>query len=232
MAHHSMEKWIDFARGVLGEQESAAMQTHLETGCKQCSEAVNLWRHVYEIARQDQAFEPPESAVRTIKGSFAIHGPRRQQSRAAAVVKLLFDSALAPAQAGIRSSASTSRQLLFGLGSYRLDLHMEPQSDSDRVSVTGQILHAADLIEGTGTLPVALVKGRKVVAETLTSRFGEFSLECERQGQFHLRIKLPGEELQLALVDPIPSGGTQERLITDSKGFTRSRKPKKRRTKG
>jgi hypothetical protein len=232
MDHYSMEKWVDFARGVVGAREKTAMQSHLDTGCKQCSKALNLWKHVHQVARQQTALEPPETAVRQMKAAMAIHGPRRQKGVAAATAKLLFDSGLSPVQVGVRSSGSAARQLLFGVGTYRIDLRMEPQLDSDKVAVIGQVLHSADPREGLGALPVALVKGRKVVAETITSNFGEFNLECDLGGRFYLRVKLPSEELQLALVDPILPPLPVLSLSHDSKALKKASKKRKKRARG
>jgi hypothetical protein len=232
MDHYSMENWVDFARGVVGAQEKTAMQSHLDTGCKQCSKALNLWQQVHQVARQQTALEPPETAVRQMKAAMALHGPRRQMGVAAATAKLLFDSGLSPAAVGVRSSGSAARQLLFGVGTYRIDLRMEPQLDSDKVAVIGQVLHSADPREGLGALPVALLKGRKVVAETITSNFGEFNLECDFEGRFHLRVKLPAEELRLALVDPILPPLPFLSLPRDSKAFKRAPKKRKKASRG
>jgi len=232
MDHYSMENWVDFARGVIGAREKTAMQSHLDTGCKKCSKALKLWKHVHQVARQETALAPPETAVREMKAAMAIHGPRRQKGIAAATAKLLFDSGLSPVQVGVRSSGSAARQLLFGVGTYRIDLRMEPQLDSDKVAVIGQVLHSADPREGLGALPVALLNGRKVVAETITSSFGEFNLECSQEGRFHLRVKLPAEELQLALVDPILPPLPILSLPHDSKSLNRTRKKRKKRTRG
>src|SRR3984957_13970918 len=191
MDHYSMENWVDFARGVIGVRETTAVQSHLDTGCKKCSKARKLWKHVHQVARQETALAPPETGAREMKAAMSIHGPRRQKGLAAATAKLLFDSGLSPVQVGVRSSGSAARQLLFGVGTYRIDLRMEPQLHSDKDAVIGQVPHSTDPREGLGALPVALVKGRKVVAETITSKFGEFNLECDMNGHFHLRVRLP-----------------------------------------
>lgn len=221
-----MDMWVDFVRDLLGAPEKAAMQAHLDTGCKKCSEAKALWERVYSIAQSESALEPPEAVVRSIKGAFAIHGPKPTGVRA--VAKLLFDSALSPVQAGVRSSAPAARQLLFGVGEYSIDLRMEPQVDSDRVALVGQVLRSNDSADGLGELAVALVKKHKVVAETTTSRFGEFNMECELEGAFQLRIKSSAKELELPLIEPT----RLQSLSSDSKGVSKRVKPYKKRTKG
>jgi hypothetical protein len=46
MKHYSLDRWVDFARGVIGDRERAAMQSHLDEGCPICQEAVALWKRV------------------------------------------------------------------------------------------------------------------------------------------------------------------------------------------
>jgi hypothetical protein len=231
MEHYSMEKWIDFVRDVVGAQEKTAMQIHLGTGCKQCTKVLSLWRHVHEVAQYERHFEPPQSAVRSMKGTFAIHGPRNAHRGARAIAELLFDSSRNPLPAGVRSSGSNARQLLFGIGEYRIDLRLEPQFDSEKVAVVGQVLHSTDPTVGLGAVPVALVKGHRVVAESVTSRFGEFNLECDATGRFHLRVKLPSEELQVALIEPILAPGADRPLVHDSKEISKLLKQGKKRNR-
>lgn len=232
MEHFSVEKWVDFARGVIGAPDRTAMQKHLDGGCKECSRIANLWKHVHESAQNDRAIEPSEVVVRSVKGAFGIHGPRRRKAGFRAVAELLFDSATMPAPAGIRSSATAARQLMFGLGTYRIDLRLEPQLDSDRVALVGQVLHSLNPLDGMGELPVALVRGRKVVAETRTTPFGEFSLECNLTGPFQLRVKLPSEELQFALIEPLLPSTVSMPLAYESKELNRILKRRHRPKKG
>lgn len=232
MEHFSVEKWIDFARGVIGVAERDAMKKHLESGCKQCSRSVDLWKHVHQSAQNDRIAEPPDAVTRSIKGAFAIHGPGRRKAGARAVAQLLFDSLLSPAPAGVRSSTTAARQLMFGLGTYRVDLRLEPQFDSDKVALVGQVLHSLTPHEGMGEMPVALLKGRRVVAETTTTPFGEFSLQCDLAGPLHLRVKLPSEELQFTLVEPLLPSMVSMPLAYESKELSRILKRRQRRKKG
>ncbi len=231
MEHYSMEKWIDFARSVVGAQERVAMQSHLEAGCKRCSKVLGLWQRVHKVARDEHMFEPSNSAVRSMKGAFGIRGPRKVRGGARAIVELLFDSARNPALAGVRSNAAAPRQLLYGAGDYRVDLRIEPQLDSEKVAVVGQVLHTSDPSGGLGAIPVALVRGRKVLAESVTSQFGEFSLECDLEGRFHLKVKLPSEELQLPLIEPILEPAAHRPLAYDSKEINEMVRRRKKRTR-
>jgi hypothetical protein len=232
MEHFSMEKWIDFARNVVGAQERAAMEDHLKDGCERCSQSLSMWTRVHGIARHDHKFEPPESAVRSMKGTFGIRGPRKAHGGARAIVELLFDSARNPLPAGVRSDAASARQLLFGIADYRIDVRMEPKIDSDKVALTGQVLQTRDQGDGLGAIPVALVKGKKVVAEAVTSQFGEFALDCDLDGHFHLRVKLPSEELELPLLEPALNTKASGSQVKDSKEIRKARRRSKKSTRG
>jgi hypothetical protein len=231
MEHYSMEKWIDFARDVMGAHEKAAMQSHLESGCQRCSKVLNPWRHVHAIARHDTAFEPPESTVQSIKGAFSIHGPRKATSSSRAMVEVLFDSARTPLFAGVRSQASAARQLLFGAGNYRIDIRVEPQPNSDKISLIGQVLRTTDPSAGLAAIPVVLIKGRKVMAETSTSQFGEFQAECALKGRFDLWLRLPYEELRLPITEPFQKADADRLHAISSAALSKRSRRRKIRTR-
>ena len=202
MRHYSLEQLTDFARNVAGPQERLEMQQHLTEGCKKCSQVVSLWQRLHEIAKHEAGYAPPEGAVRMAKGAFAIRGPRKSGLRARLMATLLFDSSLSPLPAGVRSAVRSERQLLYGVGNYRIDLRIEPQVDTDSVAIVGQVLRSTDAISDVGPVTVKLTKGRKVIAQAVSNKFGEFRLECDLEGGFQLRISLPVEELCVQLIEP------------------------------
>lgn len=223
MEHYSLEKWADFARQVIGEQERAEMQSHLDSdGCRKCSKVLGLWRRVHVAARRELSYQPPEGAVRSMKGTFAIQGPRKATSGARSIAELLFDSAVSPLAVGVRSAATTSRQLLYGAGNYRIDVRIETQADSEKIAVVGQVLNSADPDEIVGAVPVTLTRGRRVLAEAVTSPFGEFDVECDRKGPFELRVVLPSEVLTLPLIEPTLEAIDNVPEVTHSNKLTRN----------
>lgn len=233
MRHFSLEKWADFARNVAGQHEKAAMQTHLNDGCKECAKELRLWRRVHDFGQRQPAYEVPESVVRSMKGIYAIEGKPRIRRAKTAIGELLFDSFRNPLPAGVRSISTSSRQLLYGAGDYRVDVRLEPRMDSEKVSLVGQVLNSADPESSLDAVPVVLLKGGTIVAESLTNRFGEFHLECDLERSLHLRVSLPGEtELRVPLVEPAgePPAGSSDLL--DSKGVRKLLLPRsKKRTR-
>ena len=231
MQHYSLEQWVDFARNVIGKQERASMQDHLDSGCKQCSKALGLWQRVHEAGRQERRYEPPDSAVRTIKGTFAIQGPRRPARGTREIASLLFDSSRSPLTAGVRSTGTAARQLLYGVGEFRVDVRIEPKSDSDNVTVMGQILDFANRGARLSDVPVALVRSREVLGESATNRFGEFHLECDLEAGFQLRVKLPSKEVTLPIAMPVTGSVEDVAKHNDSKGVSRNLERTKKSTR-
>ncbi len=201
MAHFTLEQWAEFARNTLKGKSKADMQAHLDTGCQRCGKILSLWTRVREVSAREHAYEPSAGTLRTVISMLGTARPRKSP-----VLSLLFDSLLTPATAAVRSAASvtsTARQLLYAAGAYRIDLRMEPQIDSQRVSVMGQVLNSADPSQMVPTIPVALIKNRKAVSTTKTGDFGEFQLECNLSERLQLQLRLPdGVGVEIPLLEP------------------------------
>jgi hypothetical protein len=203
MRHYSLEKWVDFARNVIREDEKAEMQSHLNDGCTQCSKELSLWRRLRQVAQRESSYEPADGDVRTVNAIFANQRGYRTRNVKSGVAALLFDSFRSPLAAGVRSAGSASRQLLYGAANYRIDIRIEPRIDMEKTVLIGQVLNSADPNERLAEVPVTLLKGKKVLAKCVTSQFGEFQMDCELEGGFRLTVALPGEgEVSLPLIEP------------------------------
>ena|ERR1700735_212770 len=204
MRHYSLDKWVDFARNVIREDEKAKMQSHLNTGCAECLRELSMWQRLQQVAQRESAYEPADGAVRTANAMFANQRSRRTREAKAGVAAVLFDSFRSPLPVGMRSTAGTaSRQLLYGTDNYRIDVRIEPQMDKEKAILIGQVLNSADPDEHLSEVPVTLLKGRKILAECVTSQFGEFQMDCDLEGGFRLIVMLPGErEVSLPLIEP------------------------------
>jgi hypothetical protein len=233
MKHYTTEQWADFARGLVAGNDKMLMQKHLD-GCEQCTGEMTLWKRVSDVAKQQPAIELSEGAVRYAKAVFAAQKPQAETEAAPTMAQLLFDSLMAPATAGVRSAAMAgSRQMLFGLGDHRIDLRMEPQLDSDRVTIMGQLLDSANPSQSFGKVPVHLHLGNKLVATSETNDLGEFHLECQLAGRLQLSATLPqGQKISVSLVEPTQKDSQDHPYLTDfikessavKEKFSRSRK--------
>ena len=206
MRHYTLEQWIDFVRDVVDEAKKREMQNHLDSGCKRCTKELGMWQRLQQVARRETAYSPSSGAIRTVNAAFANKGSRAAAAAQAksGIVSVLFDSFRSPLLAGVRSAGSASQQVLYGAGTYRIDVRIEPQMDSDKVILVGQVLNSADPDERLADVSVTLSKGRKVLAESTTSQFGEFQIECQLYAGYRLVVMLPGNaEVTLPLIDPV-----------------------------
>lgn len=230
MRHFSLEKWVDFARNVIREDEKAKMQSHLQTGCSECLKELNLWRRLQQTAQRESAYGLSDGAVRSVNATFATQRIGQTRSAKHEAATLLFDSFRGPLLAGVRSSGSIPRQLLYGANAYRIDIRIEPQPDSEKVLLVGQILNSADPNERLSRVQVSLLKGRRVLSQSVTTLFGEFQMECALEGGFRLAVTLPsGREVSLPLIEPTFSQGEE---IPDSSDFNEVRNRSRAKKKG
>jgi hypothetical protein len=232
MSHFKLEDWADFVRDVATHEKKREMQSHLDNGCKGCAKLYATWTRVQEAGRREASYQPPASIVRSVKGAGVIHGLDKGSPDKASIAELLFDSLCSPMAAGVRSTSATLRQLLYGIGGYRLDLRIEPQENSDKVTLLGQVLNSNDPEKPVGATSVVLKRGNKVVAETVTNRFGEFQLECGLEGSLQLHAGLPhGQKVQVPLVELASSTAARELQLNDSIGLKKLLRRVEKRTR-
>ena len=192
MKHFGIAQWVDFARGVTPEQEGAIMREHLATGCPECRQAVAFCDKLARTCLDLAPRRAPESAVRSARAIFPIRRPDRPRRAVRIPIELIYDSFLVPVPAGMRASWQVGWQGLYRAGECSLDLRIEPELQSSRAAVIGQISnHRIPEIE-MANIPVCLRSGRLVVAETVSNRFGEFQMEYEQQGRLQLCVYLDG----------------------------------------
>ncbi|MGH9698845.1 MAG: hypothetical protein ACRD5R_07065 [Candidatus Acidiferrales bacterium] len=228
MKHFSQEEWADFARNTLSGEQIAVMQNHLQNGCKACASTLSIWTRVHKAAGRESAYQPSDSAVRMTKGMGAIH----LHPAGSSAPKLLFDSAQNAVAAGVRSTSTLGRQVLYGVDPFRIDLRMEPLMDSDKVSIVGQILNSVEPANRAGDMPVVLWKGRKILAKSLTNNFGEFQVECDLEGDLHLQLSMPtGAEVMIPLIEPNRSDLAAVGEIDDSNDVRGTHKRPRRSTR-
>ena len=177
MNHFAIEDWADFARGLASADRKGAMQMHLDNGCGKCAGVVSLWQEILDLAAGESSYQPPESAVRTIKVSYVLEGLRKTFPRGAQIAKLVFDSFRQPLPEGVRNLGPRARQLLYRAGKFAIDLRLD--SGPDRASLVGQVLDSTRPDQGVADIPVTLFKSRTRVLKTVTNRLGEFHFEFE-----------------------------------------------------
>ncbi|MGH9736002.1 MAG: hypothetical protein ACRD8A_15600 [Candidatus Acidiferrales bacterium] len=228
--HFALEELADLARNIGSADRLKAMKQHV-ADCRKCARASETWQRVARAAHRLPASEPPAGTVRIAKALYSTHEPRKARGPKSLVAQLLFDSSIAPAQAGVRSSTANPRQLLFGSGEYRVDLRIEPQDDADTVALLGQILHASNPGKNLGAVAVSLNEGRRVLAQSQTNCLGEFQLECDLKPTLELRLMLPDMQLAIPLVEPLRDASKKNLYLlgtTVFKDFGKGKQGKRR----
>lgn len=174
--HFATEDWADFVNGQLSTEKSQAMQNHLNTGCPRCSKNAALWQSVSKAAQRESNYEPPASVVRHVRNAFSLMTEQKRPKRNFEIPRLVFDSLWQPALVGVRSAGSTPRQVLYRAGEIAIEMRLEPEVNSERVNVAGQVSNSDLEGEGIANVVVVISNGEQRIAETSTNRFGEFQL--------------------------------------------------------
>jgi hypothetical protein len=204
--HGSEVDWVDFARQQAAPATRVRLEQHLERGCSSCAETLRLWRAVLDVADQEEAYRPPEEALRQLRGEFALRRPPRRLQKWADRAALLFDSFRAPQLAGVRSAGPGPRQLLYKAGRYTIRVRLEPAADADRLSIVGQILDAQEPPSALQDIAVLALKGTKTLDRTLTNHLGEFVLEPDAAE--NLRLCVGVAEIGTFTVQPSRRAGS------------------------
>ena len=126
----------------------------------------------------------------------------------------MFDSFGEPQPVGVRSLERVSRQAMYRAGDYYVDLRMETEPGTRRVSLVGQIAGSKADQRSFGNVPVMMAAGTDILARAVSNEFGEFQMSYE-----------PGPQLRLFV--PLGSGrGIEIPLsrLTDAKAKRRATK--------
>jgi hypothetical protein len=194
MKHFSTPEWIDFVKDAFKGNQQEAMQKHLATGCKRCTETFLLWQKVSKTAAAEASYQPPAGAVRLAKAAFATAGMAQPEKESRGVIEVLFDSFLQPAVAGARSIVTGTRQMLYRADPYQIDIQIEPMPGGNRLVITGQLLDLSHPGVIGREIQVTLSNRRGNTVMAATSQFGEFSGEIENSGDLELTIPGEGDE--------------------------------------
>jgi hypothetical protein len=194
MKHFTTEDWVDFVNQATPSSQQQAMQKHLESGCKSCTETVTLWKKVRNTAAAEAKYQPPAASVRVAKAAFAAAGWIGQHKKARGFIKLVFDSFLQPALAGARSAGAGMRQMLYRADPYQVDIQIEAKPDGNRMVITGQLLDISRPDIVGREIQVSFSNKRGSVVHTVTNKFGEFRGEIDNSGDLELSFPRPDEK--------------------------------------
>ena len=189
----SFERLIDYLDSRLPEAEATVVATHLATNCTACAESSDWYLQVRTVAKTDDSVEPPAWVVKRALRLFEAEGhrPGLVARLGQAMASLVFDSFSRPALAGVRSTETANRQLLYSAGDYSIDLQIVSSEDA-HADVIGQLLRESEsTFESVSGLKLEIEREGKVLFSVFTDEMGEFRVSGIDQGTYDLRVELP-----------------------------------------
>ena len=185
------EQMIDYLDGKLKPAEAKRVAAHLASDCAACGETRAWYERVRAVAANDDTVAPPawvfKQAVRIFDTA---RRPRLTERIGQAIATLIFDSFARPQLAGIRSTETANRQLLYRAGDYAIDLQIAP-SMGGRGDLIGQVLREGEAtFESVAHLPLEIACGSQLFYATVTDEMGEFKISDVDYGTYDLRINL------------------------------------------
>ena len=188
----NFERLIDYFDNQLDQGQAARVSTHLAAGCKPCAETRDWYERVRQVAASDESIEPPswvfKRAVRIFENQPS--RPRLVERIGQAIASLVFDSLARPAVAGVRSTETTNRQLLYRAGDYSIDLQVAP-AERQRADLIGQILKEGEVaFESVAGLRLEITRAGESVFSTVSDEMGEFKVSGVDYGVYDLRIEV------------------------------------------
>jgi hypothetical protein len=193
------ERLLDYLDGRLAGDEAGLVASHLASGCRRCEASRQWYEQVRAIAESDDTMEPPawvlKRAIRLFEGRGSREGTASRL--AGAIASLVFDSFARPALAGVRSTETANRQLLYHADDYSIDLQITAP-DQSQASLIGQVLRKDDLrFESVAGLPLHLVREGQTLQSTVTNENGEFIIGSVDCGDYDLLIETRGLKITI-----------------------------------
>jgi hypothetical protein len=183
------------------------MTRHLSE-CNSCRATHDIFATVAIRMRSDLQYEIPEYVIRNARAIFPANAPAKRTLLQKLTGSLVFDSFQQPALAGARSGTPGMRHTLYEAGDYSLDIRLQEELGSTQVIMVGQLALRSHTSELLDRVPVLLMSGRKVMAEAISNKFGEFQLSYVPNPRLKLRVPILQRkqciELQLGSMVPKP----------------------------
>lgn len=173
--HFSLTEFVAYRQGSLPRRMVEMLEKHVRDGCPACESDLRFAGQLAEVAARERAATPPPAVLERARAVF--RAPQPSPGLDTALVglgRLVFDSCLQPAPAGVRGAMRLDRHMVFSERDLMLDMHIEPVQEADFQSITGQVQSKAVRQDQLTGLPVLLLEGGRVVMSTHTNRHGEF----------------------------------------------------------
>jgi hypothetical protein len=199
-SHFGDQEWADFVNRQSLQEKTEEMQNHLDSNCQSCAQAAAVWTKVHEAAQREPHYQVPEWAIRYVRNAFAVQvKPQQHAGRTFEIPRLVFDSFFQPAAVGVRSAGAGPRQLRYKADDVGVELRLEPDRRSRRISITGQVSKLEDDRQGLTGIPIVVRGTAGTLAETSTNQFGEFQISCAPEKDLQFSLVMDGKALTIPL---------------------------------
>lgn len=204
MRHYQVGEWTDFVRNLVPEEERIAMQQH-RAHCSECSALAGFLEQLCQTAQAEQSYESASaslaaSARNIFGGKQPSEPPMRDRvidTLRTLVAYLTYDSAAELRPLGARSYRAGSRQMLYEAGDYCVDLRFNEQADTRKTTLVGQIANRTSGQYVTTPFRATIRSNTKVIAESASNEFGEFSFEFASRYDLRVCVSIPEAGLRL-----------------------------------
>ncbi|MFL6417297.1 MAG: hypothetical protein ACJ74Y_16695 [Bryobacteraceae bacterium] len=168
------------------------MQASAEN-CDECKSSFTFWSQVYELLTREGEYQPSSAVLRLVKDALPDNQSAPWWKKVTDFASVVFDSALTPALAGVRSGARSTRQITVESGAFVVDLQLESDTVQHRYSLTGQILENGDSTAKVDGAEIVLLSPDQVMQKTSANEMGEFCLDFQYGDNLRLFIDIRGE---------------------------------------
>ncbi len=183
------EALIGYAAGDLDAPGLQSVATHLSMDCPSCSDELRTIADLRATATSNVLQFPPLSVLERASRIPADRKKPDFSSVFGKLASLVFDTSVEPISQGARSTAASSRQLLFRALDYDIDVRIAERSSSD-FRVSGQILPGPERsMDSVSGVEIALIRDGRAVGVCSTSDLGEFDFGSVPPADYALNVE-------------------------------------------
>jgi hypothetical protein len=200
----AFEQLVNYLDHDLKTADAEQVASHLASGCAACAETRAWYEQVRAIAASDDTVAPPPWVFKQAVRIFDVAQPRRSQRLGQALARLVFDSFARPQLAGVRSTETANRQMLYRAADYSIDIQIAPATGAS-MHLIGQVLCEGEAaFASVANLPLEIVRGNERLYATVTDERGEFRIKDVEYGIYDLRIELASDQITITELPVTP----------------------------
>lgn len=144
--------------------------------------------------------------------------PQLGSRRITRVARLVLDTFLQPLPAGIRTSQSDTRQLVYEAPALTADISFERSPNSAQLTLLGQILRTKESQVPLNGVSVVLKNRQGPLDVKMTNEAGEFSFEFQNERTVSLEIEVSPNDWVLILTPPLDWVEKREEQLVNETG--------------